>query len=615
MALDFGRFKPPFYGWFYGWSQRWCCWHTSTSRPSGRSMLCVFVIHILGDPIDSMWSMLTRLEANRRFYQRASVTSFKSHAAIATIWSTYDELGLQDASHHFFEALLERGAPPGHGRGGSPYPHATGRRTPTMEGSNPLTRWTERRDSRDHQAQAAAMLSGGGGSVHHGPPQDSEPDAAENYLIECAAQHLQSNRDESLLTTIVALFGLGGALAGAFIRTWAEKRNNQTAHTIAIVCLLFNIIPIIHLSSQLGAFTSSTAAVHIIQKLRRDLASYNLSRRGPGAWLTPLFPPLAFNDNLPWDELNVPRNDAQKMDDLSRDGTKTPTGNISNLLLWPRIAAYSGMNASWRLQKRLVCVDKFDRHHSSQWKLGLSAFFVICCGSFLPALVISYRTPLMGFGCRSLSWRVIMALWLISMGLDMVLQQIPQFKKAKRLWRATLSKDTLMAALIIAIMAAAQAGLLNSCFCRSGNLTAARTHYINLNPLEEEWFLWIATPIGALVVIVVYMNTGGTTWKEARTLLNHDRRAREQDVIRINNLRIDLPVPFRTVLWNASRAPSGADLGGHASSSATTVTPELWQNDDLGPADNRTSSTSFVRPQESREPLLRPPYSRSSTDA
>jgi hypothetical protein len=61
--------------------------------PLGISNMIFIVTHLIGDPIDSIWSLLTRTEVNQRFHRRALRTGFDNHEHIAAIWAAYDELG------------------------------------------------------------------------------------------------------------------------------------------------------------------------------------------------------------------------------------------------------------------------------------------------------------------------------------------------------------------------------------------------------------------------------------------------------------------------------------------------------------------------------------------
>lgn len=110
------------------------------------------------------------------------------HKYIATVWSAYEEVGWQDASSDLHKSLVSRN-------------------------------WRA-------------------------------PDREEMYHIMLASHELSSNRLESQLTTWVAIMALVSALITAYIRTVEQniRIDNQTAHTIAAVALLFIFIPLVKIS-------------------------------------------------------------------------------------------------------------------------------------------------------------------------------------------------------------------------------------------------------------------------------------------------------------------------------------------------------------------------------
>lgn len=200
---------------------------------------CSIVIHLLGDPVDSMWSMLTRQEVNRRLHRLATHSGLPE--AFVNIWAAYEELGWHEVSSFTIRNLCKWNT-----------------------AANPGPMFT----------RTSARIS----LLNH----------VESYLIKRASYRLSSNRFNSSLGTWTAIIGLLGALAGAFICTWTQRLNNQTPHMIAIVTLLFHFIALIKISGNIGAFTSSTAAVDVLQELLRNLQACSSSHEDK--CLDPLFP-------------------------------------------------------------------------------------------------------------------------------------------------------------------------------------------------------------------------------------------------------------------------------------------------------------------------------------
>lgn len=560
--------------------------------PLPATNICQVILHLLGDPVDSMWSMLTRQEANRRFFRRATTRGLQNGQPVATVWSAYDELGWKDPSAFFFKSLRERA--PTVPTNATPSPPTLGGNLSGQGGWNFIRRATTWANREPEVAQDTQFRF--------------PPDNTEMYYIELAAQRLTSNRSESQLTTWIAIGGLIGGLFAAFIRTWTLRLNNQTSHTIAAVSLLFIFIPLVKISGNIGAFTSSTAVVDIIQELRRNLSEYD---KRLGLERPALFPPLVFGDDPLWNGKIATTNHGRRM---SSGLNNLPAGNaeveilidrgidaseeVSNVENWPSMAPWLGMNASWRPSKRITTKDEYVSTDRSPTTLFiLSALFVVA-GSYAPALCLSYFTPLVGFGCRSLSWTVVVGTWTLSWATDVILKYSIKF--AKKLWTWTIVKDLVCSFWIVLVIFVVQVGFFNSCWCRSGALTHSKKSYVDLNPLTDAdwhsgWWLWVMTPVAALGIIVVLIMVVGIDGDNARTLLNRTSTAREQNIINLNNRR-------RGLLWEPidtqpTQLPNMTQLMGESSHVA-------------GSGSARPSQEQFLNSQ----PIFRSPFNNNNNN-
>lgn len=215
--------------------------------PLASSNVIAVIVHLLGDPIDSLWSMMTRQEAFRRLFRRAKISGLPNEKSVTTVWGAYEEIGWQDPSENMLNVL-------------------------------------------DARKQRQKLVNG-----------TTQPliDKKELYAIELAAHRITCNRSESQLATTVAIMGLVVTLVGPYLRTWSQRLNNQTSHTIAMVSLLFIDIPVVRISGDIGAFTSSTAVVEIIQELRRNLSRHTKGSSFQGC--AELFLPLRFRPDGHWD--------------------------------------------------------------------------------------------------------------------------------------------------------------------------------------------------------------------------------------------------------------------------------------------------------------------------
>jgi hypothetical protein len=111
-----------------------------------------------------------------------------------------------------------------------------------------------------------------------------------------------------------------------------------------------------------------------------------------------------------------------------------------------------------------------------------------------------------GYGCCSLTWTVILVLWLFSFGIDFLLRQL--HRRAKKLWRWTISKDSGFVFFVVFLVMIEQLGLYNSCWCRSNFISSGIDANVNLNLFSDsEWFKarikWSTIPLGAFTSILI----------------------------------------------------------------------------------------------------------------
>ncbi|KAF2184201.1 hypothetical protein K469DRAFT_200741 [Zopfia rhizophila CBS 207.26] len=442
------------------------------------------VIRLLGDPIDSIWSILMRQEINSRLFRRAVRLQISSRVdnkelvgplieAIAGIWTAYDEIGWGELPTNALERFERHGT------------HVS---------------------------------------------------LDEAYCVLRAGHRLASNRSSSNLGTWIAIFGMIGALFAAYVRTWMQKLENQTAHTIAIVSMFFIYIPIVKITGDIGAFNSPSDAIDIILELRRDLLTCTTQSR-----LLEIFPLLEFHENMMWQKDSgrtkdldiecprihhspgivlepVARMAVTEVGDHNSQGqhwtTSEPlkrkespgvescqpasgheslrapdqtenagTAVISRDLIesWPNIAPSLGMNIVFRPQKSVYIASSTPKHmvfptkdedrHPYLLLLFSIAFVVV--GSYTPAFLLSYFTFwTVGFGCRCLCWTLILTFWVLSLLADAIMKH--RIRLARRLWDMTVAKDSVVAAIFVGIIIWLQIGWVNNCWCGQNRLASGK---------------------------------------------------------------------------------------------------------------------------------------------
>ncbi|KAK3361998.1 hypothetical protein B0T24DRAFT_99711 [Lasiosphaeria ovina] len=577
--------------------------------PLGPGNYGAVMVHILGDPIDTLWCLLIRITVRRRLFLKAQQYKLLSAGAIATIWSAYDELKFHDDPHEHFrraltrlrteEFVVTRSAPTsGHQVGDRVRLPAGFLQVPPDRGMGmfgtsrsldadktffaridayfvfllqslvfSLTGRGRRPDTTDDVGGLPNYFQ----EWHRAIRELGEDERPVLYHIELAAQRLVFNRDESQTTTWISIVGLASALMGAFVRTWTNRLETQTSHTIATVALLLFVVPIIKLSGSLGAFTSSSAAANIIQELRQELQEHFGFDDG-------LFPPLRI-PILP-DTMEPGRRRYSRVGDSDDVPLTHFSGGSSNggggadavpllrselsdddkqLIDWPKVAAYSGMNNSYRPQKSTKLIPA-----RVSLLLFVVSFFWVAALCYTPALLISYMTPLRGFACRSLAWTVVASCWLVNTGINYVcaLTLFPYDARnehhpiearhqtawtARRellLWRTTWMRDALFTGFITLIIVAQQLGLYNSCWCRSGELsrlTRDTPSYVNLTPFTNEewisgWFLWVPTPFTAYLLSIAGILLVEIKFSKSSSMMGKSNKEREKMLLHLRML-------------------------------------------------------------------------------
>ncbi|KAH0537941.1 hypothetical protein FGG08_005391 [Glutinoglossum americanum] len=528
--------------------------------PLGAGNMVFVVFHLIGDPIDSMWSMLTRTEVNRRFYRRAIETGFDGREHIATIWAAYDELGWQEPTGYFLRNPQNRDT--ASSRPPSPEPRPSGGSTDVVvivDRTTPQQAYRTASSSSADLSEPESSSASWIGAIFQKmtgwawrlprearvPQQYSEiyvgPTEAESFYIRLASHRLTSNRSESQLGTWFAILALLTSLAGAYIRTWTMQTNSQTSHTIAIVCLLFILLPLVKISGDIGCFTSPSAAVDILFELRRNLRILSVQEGNPRP---PLFPPLSRGGNS-WDSTTTssqPREGSfETIEEASMLEHRTESEVVPE---WPKRAPWMGMNSSWRPCKHIMTTGA----HSTQDRgsgllFVISALFAIV--GYVPALLLAYFTPTVGFGCRSMAWTLILAAWTASVILDELSKSF--VPSAKSLYYCTWVKDGVIFIFVIGTITAVQLGFFNNCYCITDALTLHGNAHADIGPqstrdFNSGWKRWLSLPLTSLIILGIIFWAISISGGGGRTLLCKSQSDRQGELQALLNKRRQIPL-------------------------------------------------------------------------
>jgi hypothetical protein len=375
-------------------------------------------LHHLSDPIHSIWSMLVMQEVQRRLLRRAKIVC--SHP-IAIRAGSGDSI---------FRKLLKR------------YFH---HETYDKRSKCLAAIFAAYDEFGCHSFQALSDVS----RLNLNPDQWD--------IIEEVGFRLTKERTESQTQTWLAVVNYLGAIIGAFIRTYRERENNQTSHTIAVVFLLSYFIALVLLSDNIGVFGSVPDAAAELQQLYGSFAT------------------TAYTNHFP---------------------------NISEPVIVD--VAWSGMNSSRRPCKmRIDTVSRRDRHPLPL--LACSILVILAC--YFAAMVLSYYSGTIGFGCRCLAWTSILAAWVISFLLGFIMYWC--ISDPRVLWIWTTVKDAFFSVYVVGTILAVQIGFLNSCWCRANVLVDGSDKKVNLDPFNDQewhrnWKVWPSVSVSCLCVMFFF---------------------------------------------------------------------------------------------------------------
>jgi len=187
-------------------------------------------IHLIGDPIDSSWSLLTRQEVARRNWILAVEWWSQNPKHVATVFTVFDQW-LQDPLKHL-------STKPGHD-------------TPQSPGT------------RQHDPLNSPFL-------FKLPEEGTKARTRVLGYIKEASRKIGTLNSNTLVSSWLLVIWFGGALAGAFVRTATQETNNQTAHTIAVVMLFSFLVFAVIVRGHTGDFKHREHVLWEMMKLQRD---------------------------------------------------------------------------------------------------------------------------------------------------------------------------------------------------------------------------------------------------------------------------------------------------------------------------------------------------------
>ncbi|KAI9781136.1 MAG: hypothetical protein M1839_006244 [Geoglossum umbratile] len=220
--------------------------------PFGPTNTLSVVLHLLADPIMSMWSLLSKLAANRRYIRLCQLApnlpdGVRRHTAM--ILSAYEEWSIsflaEKARRDSCTSMTSRRSS-----------YATSHlKTPTVE---------ERETA---MATTAATL------INHLSDTNTSCDESCARLNAClkAAKDLSDSRANGTWKTVLGTFNYLVAVFIAFMSILRGQFNNRTGHSIAFAMLFSWLITAAFLTSIAGGFVNKRSARTILKRLQEDM--------------------------------------------------------------------------------------------------------------------------------------------------------------------------------------------------------------------------------------------------------------------------------------------------------------------------------------------------------
>jgi hypothetical protein len=299
-----------------------------------------------------------------------------------------------------------------------------------------------------------------------------------------AAAELADNQVDESVRTYLAILGYLFSVSWAFIDA-ADPRSEKPGNRIAFAMLFSWLIPAVMLSAVSRRFCSSGSSERIMERFQQALNH-------------PVFacdPERAM--------------EAQHLDTYSSVRKNHHAAH-----------PWAGAIYTYLPKKQVFAAGRSDRH-----PLLLLFFALVPVAlSTACACTISYLTPTVGIGCRSIAQLTIGFLWILSALMTSLLWRL-RFITQKIRWHTVLAKDMLIAISGLLIVLLANVGVFNSCWCWSGIYTHGYgdAHIALTNDggrgenTRSKYPALVFANVGLLIVWVLGMQYKGSLYKrEAR---------------------------------------------------------------------------------------------------
>jgi hypothetical protein len=441
------------------------------------------VFHLLGDPINSMWSLLARVGvwSSCFFLAKKKLEQFPGldERQLGTILAAIDEtIGSEENPLDCLTEIVF----PGNTKQEQACTERSNSSNKILQSSHQSYEMSDLpgqcirivvNERRDQDAANEVYEDGKapeGGHLISAAVRVSSPETVK--ILKDAAFDIADSRTDDIIRTTFAVCLFLLQLLSAFITVLGGGNNSPPGGRIAIVMLLTWLIPAIMLSNSVGGFASRRTCFRIIRKvvckIRTEQHRQQLLCRV-----------RELQKQIPLQERLQERKDLRKeLQDLMQHLLENNDQEAQNVLTeqTPLETTLRNSEAFFRNQRWSGGSDLYRPNKYHQFgpcsKQSTRTMLALSIGPVLISLVfgsaILWKTPPYGFNCRSLMLLIITLSWSLSAFLTQATWELLGRQLGRRgHWHLVVWKDAAVAIPTVLFLFLSSAGLFNTCYCRS----------------------------------------------------------------------------------------------------------------------------------------------------
>lgn len=378
------------------------------------------IIHLLGDPISSFESLLSKLRRLQKHHRECArdlaYLPNEVQKAVAMILAAYEEWD------HDVPVYMAQGVQFGL------KPQKNGDESAMLKNEN----------QEQHKDMFHVLKDWLSTSRHF----SSSKQLQKQRVCLQAANEMSDCRVSGLAKTLLGLMSYAAALATSFIHIKKGDYNYRTGHTIAYAMLYSWLVASVLLCSIVGGYATKRSSEDVLRRLYLRFEAieveYDIHRQSRGS--IPTISRLCSSDNY-------------------------AESSTYQSLEW------SGGNSTFR--PRQSCWG--ERKLWTSCVAHLPTLFAV-----INAFAISYTSPTVGVGCRSISQALYGASWIASASITRIILYTTE--SAYRQWLYVRIKDSIVAVAQAIVLFMIYLGWFNSCFCWSASFSLGADAHVLLTP-------------------------------------------------------------------------------------------------------------------------------------